>query len=264
MNTRQNYCSLLKSLVVIALISFPFIGTAAADTITATIGDTIPLNGTVQLTDTVYLFVTGPGIPAQGARMDNSNSQVVTGDPDTFTQVMVKNDRWTYSWNTARVSGGLAPGSHTVYVSTEPVAKNSLSGVKYAEVDIILKKAVTTGRLDVRTDPADAEIYLNGKYSGNTPRVFESLLPGEYVIQLEKQGYATAQGSVILAAGDDIPFSRSLTPLNTPATTPANQETFGQVTVQETSLPTPTVAPSLMIWVIAGLGIAGLLTRIRS
>lgn len=264
MNTRQNFCSLLKCLVVIAMVSFPFIGIAAADTITATIGDTIPLNGTVQLADTVYLFVTGPGIPAQGARMENSNAPVVTGDPDTFTQVMVTHDRWTYSWNTARVSGGLAPGSHTVYVSTEPVAKDSLSGVKYAEVGIILKKAVTTGRLDVVTDPGDAEIYLNGKYSGNTPRVFESLLPGEYTIRLEKQGYATEQGSVTLAAGDDRTFSRSLMPLNAPATTPANPEPSAQVKTPETSLPSPTATPSLLVCVIAALGIAHLLTRKRS
>lgn len=261
MNTRQNDGSLLKSLVVIAIMASPFIGTATSDSVTATIGDTIPLNGTVQLADTVYLFVTGPGIPVDGARMENSNAAVVTGDPDTFTQVMVHNDRWTYSWNTGRVSGGLAPGSHTVYVSTEPVAKNSLSGVKYAEVDIILKKAVTTGRLDVGSDPADAEIYLNGKYSGNTPRIFESLAPGEYTIRLEKQGYATGQGSVTLVAGEENIFTRSLMPLSTPSTTPANQETSGQVTVQETPLPSSTAAPSLAACVIAGLGIAVLLTR---
>ncbi|HOT02853.1 MAG TPA: hypothetical protein PK069_01570 [Methanolinea sp.] len=80
-------------LTALALSCSALCGTCSGGSITATIGDSIPLNGTVQLADMVYLFVTGPGMPPNGARMENSNAAVVTGKPDTFTQVMVENDR---------------------------------------------------------------------------------------------------------------------------------------------------------------------------
>lgn len=235
MTSWQDSCPILRAFVCISLVLLPLFGFAAAGTITATIGESIPLNGTVQLVDTVYLFVTGPGIPVNGARMENSNAPVVTGDPGTFTQVMVENERWSYTWNTGRVSGGLAPGSHTVYISTEPVAKNALSGVKYAEVEIILKKAVTTGKLEIETDPGDAEIYLNEKYSGNSPRVFENLAPGEYAIRLDKAGYATETGSATLTAGGVVKFTRTLSPAGTPGS-PAS--------TSKAASPSPTTVPA--------------------
>lgn len=236
------YRTLIPSLIVIALLCSAFCGICGARTITANIGDSIPLNGTVQLVDTVYLFVTGPGIPPGGSRMDNSNAPVVTGEPDTFTQVIVENERWAYTWNTGRVSGGLAPGSHTVYVSTQPAAANALSGVRYGEIEVMLRSAVTTATLDVESVPGNAEIYLNEKYSGNSPRVFPGLAPGAYTIRLEKQGYAKETGSVTLAAGDELRFSRTLTPLDTPTaplttmSTQARKEEGGPV-------PLPTTAP---------------------
>ncbi|HII76211.1 MAG TPA: hypothetical protein HA264_04030, partial [Methanolinea sp.] len=159
---QRTFTTVIISLTILALSCSALCGACAGGSITATIGDSIPLNGTVQLADTVYLFVTGPGMPPNGARMENSNAAVITGDPDTFTQVMVENDRWAYTWNTGRVSGGLAPGSHTVFVSTQPAAANALSGVNYAEIEVILHAAVTTATLEVESSPADAAIYLNG------------------------------------------------------------------------------------------------------
>lgn len=265
MNPRQDSCPVVRAFVVLLIVLLPLSGFAAADAITATIGESIPLNGTVQLVDTVYLFVTGPGIPVNGARMENSNAPVVTGDPGTFTQVMVQNDRWSYTWNTGRVSGGLAPGSHTVYVATEPVAKNALSGVNYAEVEIILKKAVTTGRLEVETEPEDAEIYLNQKYSGNSPRVFDNLAPGGYAIRLEKAGYVTEQGSATLVAGGDVKFTRTLTPAGTPAgPAPTSHAASPSPTTEQggSPVPTATTAP-LSAGCIAAIFILAVILFVR-
>jgi len=246
--------------IVLALSCSALCATCSGESITATIGDSIPLNGTVQLADMVYLFVTGPGMPPNGARMENSNAAVVTGEPGTFTQVMVENDRWAYTWNTGRVSGGLAPGSHTVYVSPTPAAADALSGVKYAEIEVILHTPVTTATLDVESSPSDAGIYLNGKYSGNTPRVFSGLAPARYEIRLEKQGYADETGEVTLAAGDDVEFTRTLFPAKTPSTTVT---TLGATVpgVGETSSPGPTAVPLNVAWIAGMLVIAGLLFR---
>lgn len=250
-------------LALFVILASPLCGMSSAKTIHATIGDTIPLNGSVQLGEFVYLFVTGPGIPVNGARMENSNAAVVTGSPDTFTQVLVENGKWAYQWNTGRVSGGLASGSHTVYASTQPVAANALSGVDYAEIEIVLQAAVTTAALRVETDPEDAGIYLNGKYSGDSPKAFPGLAPGEYVILLEKQGYAPEQGSVTLAAGDDIQFVRSLSPLTSP-TIAVTDTPLPPIPSRETLSPTPTAAPLCAGYLVGALLFTGLLYKNRS
>lgn len=226
-----------------------FCGCGTAQVIKATIGDSIPLNGTVQLADTVYLFVTGPGMPTNGARMENSNAPVVTGNPETFTQVMVVNERWAYTWNTDRVSGGLAPGSYTVYISTQPVAADALAGTKYADIGILLSRPVTTGTIVVQSEPRGATISLNGKYAGDTPRTLEGLSPGDYLVGLEKEGYLPAEGTVTLAAGDSIRFGRTLVPavITEIPSPPLTAPTFTEAV---TPLPTPTTSPLDVLFVI--------------
>ena len=104
-------------------------GTWICRTRNGTIGEVIPLSGTAPGYDMVYLFMTGPGVPANGARMDNSNLPVVTGEPDTFTQVPVAGDSsWSYTWQTGRVSGGLAAGMYTIYAATATGSKKCPRG----------------------------------------------------------------------------------------------------------------------------------------
>ncbi|MDD1716541.1 MAG: hypothetical protein LUQ01_06045, partial [Methanolinea sp.] len=144
---------LLVFLIVVLVSAVGMTGSCTAKTITADIGDKIELNGTVPLADMVYLFVTGPGMPKNGAPMSNSNAAVVTGEPATFTQVLVENDRWQYTWDTGRVSGGLAQGIYTVYISTRPVSADALPGVTYGEVEVRLSRLPTTGTLTIRSEP---------------------------------------------------------------------------------------------------------------
>ena len=113
-------------------------GYASAESRNGTIGDIIPLFGTAPGVDGIYLFMTGPGVPQYGSRMDSSVSPVITGDPETFTQLPVEGNRWNYSWQTGRVSGGLASGLYTVYASTAPVAADALSGISYSSTEIFL------------------------------------------------------------------------------------------------------------------------------
>jgi len=135
--------------------------------------------------------------------------------------------------------------------------------VKYAEIEVILHAQVTTATLAVESSPADAGIYLNGKYSGNSPRVFSGLAPGRYEIRLEKQGYDDEAGQVTLAAGDTVEFSRTLLPAGTPPTTVVTLRATVPG-VGETAPPSPTAAPLNVAWIAGILVIAGLLfTRAR-
>ncbi|MBP1929268.1 hypothetical protein J2741_001815 [Methanolinea mesophila] len=245
----------ISLIFVCALISGGFVVPASAADLYATIGDTIPLNGTALLVDTVYMYMTGPGVPANGARMDNSNAAVITGDPSTFTQVPVNDDTWVFSWNTGRVTGGLAEGIYTVYVATAPAAANDLSGVKYSDIQIALKKAVTTGSLAISSSPVDAQVSLNGRYVGNTPLTATDLAPGEYRVLLELQGYQSAEGDVSVAAGQTATYSASLEPIVTTGTSISGTTpvTPSPPATSPVTSPSPTTAP--IPWILAILSI---------
>ncbi len=234
-----------------------------ADPRVATIGDSIYLNGSVMLVDTVYLFVTGPGMPPGGARMDNSNAAVVTGDPTTFTQVPVVNDRWEYTWNTGRVSGGLAPGLCTVYVSTQPVSARDLSGVQYSDIEILLEQAVTTGSINVTTEPPDAQVSLDGRFMGFSPLIIPDLSPRTYDVSVALAGYMPQNGPVEVVAGRTALFSKALQPNATPVTTavPATQVTPVSPHTTGTPLPAPTEIP--LLWGLSGIALAFWVCRKR-
>lgn len=88
---------------------------------TYAIGDIIHLSGNVPGATKpvpVYLYVTGPNLPQNGAMLDSPRTQVVDGNPATFTvtQYSVIMGEWSYSWDTA----GLADGTYTVHVNLNP------------------------------------------------------------------------------------------------------------------------------------------------
>ncbi len=88
---------------------------------TYAIGDQIPLKGDVPGATRpvpVYLYITGPNLPPNGAKLDSPHTPVVDGDPATFTVTTysVIMNEWTYSWKTE----GLADGTYTVYASLKP------------------------------------------------------------------------------------------------------------------------------------------------
>lgn len=229
--------------ILCLLLAASVVGLAAAATITASIGDIVPLSGTATGRDQVYLFMIGPGVPSQGSRMDSSISPVVTGEADTFTIVPVDGytSHWNYSWNTGRVSGGLAEGHYTVYSATQPASKNDLAGVPYATIAVDLFRPVTTASLMVTSSPARAQVSLNGKYSGDTPLTLSSLAPGTYRIDCSLSGFPTASQTLTLAAGDQQTIHFDLQPTATVTATPTSSPS--EPPVQTTgATPTPTRA----------------------
>lgn len=238
-------------------------GYASAESRNGTIGDVIPLSGTAPGVDVIYLFMTGPGVPQYGSRMDSSVSPVITGDPDTFTQVPVEGDRWNYSWQTGRVSGGLAPGLYTVYASTAPAAADALSGIPYSSTEIFLSQSVTTGTLLIQSVPPGAQVEVNGKYSGNTPLDLPNLPPGMYRINISLPGYVPATKIDNLNAGETKQVSVELEPSSSLTASPAPPFTTISPTQTTTAIPaspTSTDLPGLIV--IAGI-IIGLIVSVR-
>ncbi|HOB60162.1 MAG TPA: PEGA domain-containing protein [Methanoregulaceae archaeon] len=244
--------SLKQQTVLLCLLLILMAGHASAEVRNGTIGEVIGLSGTAPGFYVVYLFMTGPGVPQYGSRMDSSVSPVVTGDPDSFTQVVVDGDRWNYSWQTGRVSGGLAPGLYTVYASTAPVAADALSGIPYSETDVFLSKPVTTGTFHIQSVPPGAQVEVNGKYSGNAPLDLPDLVPGTYLINISLQGYVPENGVYDLSAGETKQISVELKP----ALPSATDSPLPLTTIPETMAGTaqsPTRAPLSSLIVIGSL-----------
>jgi hypothetical protein len=209
-------------------------GVVTAEPRTATIGDVVPLSGTAIGYDVVYLFMTGPGVPSAGSRMDSSISPVVTGNPNTFTQVPVNDGEWNYTWNTGRVSGGLAEGQYTIYSATQPVSAQDLPGVPYDSIYINLYRPIITGSISVYSSPSNAQVTVNGRYSGNTPLNLTSLNPGNYEIDASLQGYLPERENITVQAGEKKEVDFTLQPVASPTTI---------TTIPATTAVLPTTSP---------------------
>lgn len=85
------------------------------------VGDSITLKGTVTGAEKpidIYLYITGPNLPANGASLTNPGQEVVDGDPSTFTVTTYSPNlgKWEYLWWTR----GFEPGTYTIHVNINP------------------------------------------------------------------------------------------------------------------------------------------------
>jgi hypothetical protein len=108
-----------------------------------TLGETITLHGVSYVGDSVYLFLTGPGLPANGVTLTDTTQRADQGE---FTIVRVNDDQeWTYVWKTSHISNEIDPGTYIVYVTNEPVDKAHLGGTSsYKTLSIFLKDSGTS------------------------------------------------------------------------------------------------------------------------
>ena len=70
---------------------------------------------------------------------------------------------------------------------------------KYRTVTALLKKA--KGTLDIASDPPEAEIKIDGKFVGLTPKVVKKVDAGPHKVELAKKGYAKWKQDVTVSAG---------------------------------------------------------------
>jgi hypothetical protein len=180
---------------------------SSAAEITARIGDRVNLSGTTIGTDTIYLFVTGPGLASNGVRLDNMRMEVVSGIPSTFTFTEVNDDRWTVSWNTARQGFSLQEGIYTVYAVKQPLGKEDLARASYGSVDVSLtydgEPFRTSGNVFINTTPDQVWVYIDGRFQGVTP--LNLTMPiGTYTVRLEREGYLAISEVVPVDGGSVI------------------------------------------------------------
>jgi len=63
--------------------------------------------------------------------------------------------------------------------------------------------------LDIKSEPNDAEIEIDGVFAGTTPRT-KRLNPGEYKIKISRNGYKSWEKKIEVEAAEEFPLSVQL------------------------------------------------------
>jgi hypothetical protein len=99
----------------------------------------------------------------------------------------------------------------------------SLPGFQNKNVDLVIEDRTpvklevdlmsASGTLTIETDPADAEVFINGISRGKTPTTIERIPEGSVNIEIKSLGYESHARQVSLAAGEVQKINLSLKPL---------------------------------------------------
>ncbi len=215
----------MKRLVLVITGFLLLIGPSiAAPVISATIGDQVPLAGVAPGADRVYLFLTGPNLPANGVRLDDISTPVISGDSSSFTTSSVDNDRWEYTWYTRTKGGTLDAGTYTIFIVTTPVGRRDLAGSLYATIMVSLGSPgliiLPAGGVTILSSSQDVDIFLDGIPNVTTPMELNATPQGNHTIEIRKEGYVSPNSAVIVTGGDTITVERALEQAGNPDTIP--------------------------------------------
>lgn len=157
------YTRILLVCLVIAL-TIPLI-TGADASITAELGDTLTLHGVSYTGSSVYLFMTGPGLPENGVTLTDAS---LRADQGNFNRLdLDSNQQWTFRWDTSRIENQVKAGTYLVYVSTEPVDKAHLGGSNtYKTLEVYLTDTNKASRVSISTGTS---YTLNPEMHASTP-----------------------------------------------------------------------------------------------
>jgi hypothetical protein len=132
------------------------------------------LSGTNSETDRVYLFITGPNLPANGGLMTDPMTPVCpTCTPPVFTSASVLDDKtWEYTWQTIGQCSeagcsDLDAGTYTIYAVATPDDKGTLSGKQYGTVSVIIKKPFVTAEASRPVVAQGDKMFIRGIAEGD-------------------------------------------------------------------------------------------------
>jgi hypothetical protein len=211
------------------LLLFVFAGAVSdASSIQSYIGDTVKLSGYCYTSQTVYLFLTGPNLPANGVALDNTYEQA---DQGGFTQVSVdSNNHWEYDWATGSTGGRLDAGTYTVWAVDGPNDLSHLSQAEYSTISVtlgvpgmgsvsastspgsVVTPVVIPGTLNITSVPDNASVVLNGSYQGRAPLSIPGLAPGTYLVNVSRFNYDPISTTATVEAGATTEVTATLRP----------------------------------------------------
>ena len=224
-------CIFVLVCVCMGLLAVPVSGYGYSENYMGYLGDTIDLHGVSYNSGEVYLFFTGPGLPANGVTLTDITQRA---DQGHFTIVEVGSDQtWAMKWDTYRLKNEINPGSYTVYVVNAPVDASNLAGSSYQTLRVDLK--------DSNLAPQSAVAGPN-----------YTLHPG----RLTDDNTPAPTPSATTPAPTTLVTTAATTPVPPASTSPPPPAAAAGTTTRSTPVPLPVAVPGLAI--LAGfLAISG-------
>lgn len=162
-----------------------------------------PYEKNIEMTDSAFINIT----PTLQENYANITLNVQNNDnADIYCDgVLLGTSKW---------EGKLESGEHLIEVRKQSHRTYTEKITVHNGVDatIALKKPTGIyGTLDIRTEPGNAQIFIDGKSVENETPVIENLLIGTYNIEIRKNGYKTETATVQIKDGETEYLYRKLT-----------------------------------------------------
>ena len=209
-------------LAVILLSCVILISSVSAAGIQAYLGDVVPLSGYSPTSNNVYLFLTGPNLPANGVALNDITKLSEEGG-FKVVPVMGEDDSWSYKWGTSNINGRLDAGTYTVWVADCPCDRSHLQHAEYGTISVTLGRpgisaginsAIISqslpGSLVISSTPDASSVTINGQYRGSTPLTVDNLAAGTYTVNVTKFGYAPYSVTTALGSGETLGIAATL------------------------------------------------------
>ena len=119
--------------------------------------------------------------------------------------IYLGDDDYDYKGTTPKTIG-VSPGSYYDIKLTKSgyddyTTRVYVSAGDTAAVSAYLTATPTTGSISVSSAPSGADIYLDGRHKGITPKTISDVSPGSHTLKLEKYGYKEWLTSVHVTSG---------------------------------------------------------------
>ena len=161
-------------------------------------------------------------------------------------------------------TGSLKEGMHLIEVKKEGYRsqQRTINLSQQQKLDVAFNElAAIQGNLSVNYKPFGADVYVDGKKVGQTPRVFNGLLVGNHKVEIKKDGYGMDSKAVNILEGQTATLSGVLT-TNTIAST-SSISTGSSLSGNTITIPVKKGISIEMVRVEAGTFIMGAIQEIE-
>ncbi|MFQ5686313.1 MAG: PEGA domain-containing protein, partial [Candidatus Scalindua sp.] len=106
---------------------------------------------------------------------------------------------------TPNILKSVASGSHEVEVRMDgyDVCSKSIEVETDKKKSLILELQINTGSISIKSEPAKARIFLDGKEAGTTPDTLLAVAPGRHDVEVRKDKYEVWRESVEVKIGEE-------------------------------------------------------------
>ena len=131
-------------------------------------------------------------------------------------------------------SGSLKEGMHLIEAKKEGYRsqQRTINLTQQQKLDVAFNElAAIQGNLSVNYKPFGADVYVDGKKVGQSPRVFNGLLVGNHKVEIKKDGYGKDSKTVNILEGQTATLAGVLTTNTTASSTTGSSLSGNTITI---------------------------------